>query len=370
MYQSTHTGAQIDEAVDKALNYGLGGNGKYLSSSVNINDIVESGFYYWGNAPTNAPFAYGNMTVSASPARVVQTIVSTQNGGVVIRTLYNGVWSNNVIGSNRNLLDNPWFTVNQRGQSSYTGGVYTFDRWKILATGYSVAYNADGSICITKTSGTTGQFAQFFEWDDKTTTFTFSVMSPDGTTYTRTGDYTNTGYTAYTSPDGLVFRLYMDINNGVLRVNIYSAATQTGTLNIKAVKLEKGSVSTIANDVAPDYGTELAKCQRYFHRIAASPNGTNVGVAVSTTSANYVSMAIPITPCMRYVASPTVTIYGDFVAADGSGVGTAQNATYSSKINLSGDILTLGITASRFATKGAFIVWHNANSYIDISCDL
>ena len=44
----------------------------------------------------------------------------------------------NLIGqtvSNPNLLDNPWFTVNQREQSSYSSGDggLTFDRWKLWA---------------------------------------------------------------------------------------------------------------------------------------------------------------------------------------------------------------------------------------------
>lgn len=33
---------------------------------------------------------------------------------------------------------------------------------------------------------------------------------------------------------------------------------------ISAVKLELGTVSTLANDIAPDYGTELRKCQYYY----------------------------------------------------------------------------------------------------------
>ena len=32
-------------------------------------------------------------------------------------------------GGGRNLLDNGWFTINQRGQNSYTGSGYGFDRW-------------------------------------------------------------------------------------------------------------------------------------------------------------------------------------------------------------------------------------------------
>ena len=36
-------------------------------------------------------------------------------------------------GSNRNLLMNPWFSVNQRGATTYTVGQYGVDRWKLIS---------------------------------------------------------------------------------------------------------------------------------------------------------------------------------------------------------------------------------------------
>ncbi len=270
-------------------------------------------------------------------------------------------------GTNPNLLMNPFFTVNQRGQSSYTGTDYTFDRWRIVASGYSVAYNNDGSIRITKTSGATGQFAQYFEWDDKTTTFTFSLMSPDGTIYTRTGDYTNTGYTAYTSPDGLVFRLYMDIHNGVLRVNIYSASTQTGTIDIKAVKLEKGTTSTIANDVAPDYGTELLKCQRYFIRINSSSLDLAHGFGFIASSAT-ATITIPTPVTMRTAPTQANASIGNFsVRANGS----SYTPSGCSVRGLTENGVTMWFTSSGMSSgQVAVLSSATVGGYIDLSADL
>ncbi len=53
----------------------------------------------------------------------------------------------------------------------------------------------------------------------------------------------------------------------------FISSTPNAELNIKAVKLELGSVSTLANDVAPNYAEELAKCQRFYYRATAKdPN--------------------------------------------------------------------------------------------------
>ena len=82
---------------------------------------------------------------------------------------------------NNNLLDNPWFTINQRGQSSYTSG-YSVDRWKILSG--TVTVNAKG---ITLTSA---DFIEIIpsEYHLEGQIVTASIMLKDGTVYS--GNYT------------------------------------------------------------------------------------------------------------------------------------------------------------------------------------
>ena len=68
--------------------------------------------------------------------------------------------------SNSNYLDNPWFTINQRGKSTYTGNGYTIDRWKCNdgAGGNSTTIiNSDGSITITNSN--TGDAIWFCQYD-------------------------------------------------------------------------------------------------------------------------------------------------------------------------------------------------------------
>ena len=64
----------------------------------------------------------------------------------------------NLIGqtvSNPNLLDNPWFTVNQRGANSYSGnGIYTVDRW--MFGGNNTPILTVGNGYVTLSAGETG----------------------------------------------------------------------------------------------------------------------------------------------------------------------------------------------------------------------
>lgn len=176
-------------------------------------------------------------------------------------------------GTNPNLLDNPFFQVNQRDVANgvvVNGNGFVADRWQ--ATGTNGAYrNSDGTITV----GTT----LFHKIGDKGLvgkTVTFSILYVDGTVESKTIDY-----------DGTSTYLLGFTNVGVSR--IYTAANQINigesAKNLKACKLEIGSVSTIANDAPPDYGEELRKCQRYLwvENIGANTPIAS-GVAFNTSS--------------------------------------------------------------------------------------
>ena len=161
--------------------------------------------------------------------------------------------------SNPNLLDNPWFTVNQRGQSSYTDGTYTVDRW---------LKNTPGTISVSNNLVTIGTealirqpFEDFSQINGKTVTV--SVLYSDGTMDTAT---------TIATTDGLIknfdkIRLSWFTANSITWLVITNIFT-TDAVTIKAVKLELGSVSTLAMDTAPNQSLETLKCQRYFHKYA------------------------------------------------------------------------------------------------------
>ena len=177
----------------------------------------------------------------------------------------------NVVFSNPNLLDNPWFTVNQRGKSSYTqtSSFYGVDRWMVRsdATLNTIeTVNSDGTITITNDSGNSYILQYLREY--KAEYFigkevTFSVMKGDGTIISHTFIYTSatSGLIDWNTGDSEVTKLRWQYqNNGCFTPVIFYNSGAT----IKAVKLEIGKESTLHLDIQPNYATELIKCQRHF----------------------------------------------------------------------------------------------------------
>ena len=263
-------------------------------------------------------------------------------------------------GSNRNLLDNPWFTVNQRGvNGTITNGQYGLDRW--MAGGGTVAM-ATGGITL----GAGNSYAMQRPADPSIfngKTVTLSVMTSDGviesgTVVAQTGNAKTVrtanfelciGYTAYNS-----FYFY----------NISSSEK-----TVIAAKLELGSVSTLANDVPPEYGTELMKCQRYFYRVKGhsyyAPFG--IGIALSTSSAE---IFIPTPVPMR--TSITVSTGGSFGLLSGgsSHTGISSISYYD---HTGGNVRVNVYLNSSPLTSGALCYLQgasSANAYIDLSADL
>ena len=159
--------------------------------------------------------------------------------------------------SNPNLLDNPWFTVNQRGQSSYTAATFCVDRWiKREATN---TLNV-GNTGISVSGGTSGVYQRYettFENVLYDKVATISVLLSDGTIYSATGTLRSTGYNQIRIIETeLVFGVHHDNANFYFDLDIKDT-----TITVRAVKLELGSVSTLALDTAPNYAVELAKCK-------------------------------------------------------------------------------------------------------------
>ena len=174
--------------------------------------------------------------------------------------------------SNPNLLINPDFRVNQRGQAEYTSG-YTVDRW--YSPGKCSAAPISGGVKLTSTvtaSSTTHAFWQDFEFPLPPGKYTLSLKAADVTgvwaarirTVTAAGDYVDSYYTLALREG--VNKVSVDLPDGeyVSAVSIgFNKGTEAGnSLKLAWAKLESGSLATPF--VPPDPATELAKCQRYY----------------------------------------------------------------------------------------------------------
>ena len=267
-----------------------------LGDGNDLNDITRNTFFTANKPCANTPNPTGNF-IGISAAHVSangygfqiacsanENQQTSKTRTVYIRHNYNNVWgewdrilTSDDQTSNPNLLDNPWFTVNQRGKTSYSGNVYTVDRWK----GYSkcdTVVNSDGSITLTGTAPKTTYFGQIADIEIvkrlRGKTITLSVdgyssnvnckiyfyikNSATGTSKNIGSETIGTTRAIYSStitiPDTDFDRCeWLDFSIPLNEsVTVYSA------------KVELGSKSTLHLDSAPNYQQELAKCQRYY----------------------------------------------------------------------------------------------------------
>lgn len=219
----------------------------------------------------------------------------------------------------RNLLDNPWWgsgeVVNQRGVTAKpsSNGAYCIDRWTWSsgADANNMSLGANG-ITFTR-SASNIWFAQKMANPSALVgkKITGSVMLSDGTIKSGSVVYASVGSTPTLYQDSAI-QIYIS-NVGAFSITIKT--TQT----IRAVKLELGSYSTLANDVPPDYGEELAKCQRYFLRLKKATYLNIAPGALAESSTNAYGLCYFPVP-MR--AIPTLTVSGSIVAFNGN---SAQN---------------------------------------------
>lgn len=217
-----------------------------------------------------------NVGIDSTPTANSTNLVTS--GGVVD-------YATPVVGKGINLLDNWYFVggggagafpINQRGQLTYTGNpVYCIDRW--LVNKSTISLISSGLKWQGAASGS-NQFAQtipgtFYYGKE----LTLSVL-------TTSGNLTTATLTAPTSGNRNIKNIYIkDVNNNDFLIAWYLIADDGVNLgcmlrrdsvafeiDIAAIKLELGSVQTLArqvggqwvlNDPVPDYGTELLKCQ-------------------------------------------------------------------------------------------------------------
>lgn len=225
--------------------------------------------------------------------------------------------------SNPNLLDNPWFTINQRGSSTYTGSGYTVDRWlfgygditcSVVNSGITLSSTIEGS-----------NYVQYIE-EDYYNKFiagknvTLSALLADGTIKSKTA-VAPINTSSY-QDIGLIF-LHSDCTMTMVgrtgeneQIQIRFTTANANPISIRAIKLEIGTVSTLGLDAAPNYAEELLKCQRYYYRTPSDiqPSITQSAHTVMALSTLYTNgFAFPVE--MRTAPSINIIKMTEFFAA-------------------------------------------------------
>ena len=254
-------------------------------------------------------------------------------------------------GTNPNLLDNPFFQVNQRQTTTTSSAnAYIADRWVVSGNTYTFTYGR-AAVSVTNASSSLAYLFQklptevYDDIDGKTVTYSVKI---DGVVHSVSfiWDKTlrNSPITIPSLNDDMRF-WYGDQGQPCLQIRV------SGTWTINAVKLELGSVSTLANDAPPDYATELAKCQMYLRSIYARSGGTYVGIGMGFSSNSY-EIELPFS--MR--ATPTASYSGTIEIYAPSGTHTVSAV---SVVSASTDTVEL-----RFTVSGTVTTYENGHIYM------
>lgn len=247
---------------------------------------------------------------------------------------YNGVLA---LAPRPNLLDNAYFVgggsgygvfpVNQRGQTQYSGGgANVFDRWAIGSGGGAADLLSGGVRFTCGNNQSVYQRLSTRPADLFDKELTLSAVDTDGNLYTGTG----TAPSAATAGNVISISI---TGFGTL-VLAYSTAVslfyvafngQSGSspITIAAVKLERGSIQTLAHQESgawvpneiPRYDDELRKCQAYLVPIKAG-----VDICYGFTYGGVYSFIIS-TPVMM-ASNPVITAPVTFSAIGGGGAET------------------------------------------------
>lgn len=270
--------------------------------------------------------------------------------------------------SNPNLLDNPWFTVNQRGQSSYTSShinTYTVDRWRLEVnnSNHSIVINNNGSITITNNDPSE---LLYFSQPALKKEFLIDV----GTEYVASIDVLNYSGDIYVDVGLMDESPWVRFGNGMITstgINVFKGtvpASWGGTvtsfrplcmilvagasLTIKAVKFERGTVSSLAMDAKPNYQQELAKCQRYFYRLGKlDSNGSGYELSISNVfMTNNIWFVLRTPVPMRGL--PTINVNGNLIITSSSTsnaeVNDVNGLTIMSTVGMMGNITDITVS--------------------------
>ena len=239
-YTSIYSGEEIDAAITKVRSGAMG------VSSFN------------GRA--------GAVMPQAGDYNAAQIPVSADAGAETVAAALNNK-------PNRNLLDNWYFVgggmtgkfpVNQRGLTSYgptTANYNSIDRW--LVNSGTMSPETDGL----NLTGPGIIIQRFENLDLSDGEYVFSCLTADG---------------CFSAPltDHYVACGPFNVTRDTSTDNLYVSFQSTTSVKLKAVKLERGTTQTLAHqdedgnwvlNEIPDYGEELAKCQRYCYVLDGSP---------------------------------------------------------------------------------------------------
>ena len=217
--------------------------------------------------------------------------------------------------SGDNLLINPFFQINQRGQSSYSGTGYGFDGWRGTRSTSVIEINADGSVTVSgaiKEDGILQKLESAYAGQTLTTSVEVTSITGTGQLYVRNATtWATFGYTILENSGLHVLTVTIPPDNTdpiAIYMDFSPSATEANSMTIAPpIKIEKGEISTQKSDAlpAPNFGFE--ECRRYLVALREITTGGNAchafGAAISSTE---IRLTVPLSRPMRI--QPTLIV--------------------------------------------------------------
>ena len=303
-----------------------------------------------GSDYSTNPFKTSAQSGGSGADSVARAAISAHAGNtdIHVTATEKAAW-NAVNYSNPNLLINPDFRINQRGETSYTAAGYTVDGW--YTNGGAVDVTENG-VELTNSGTSAVRFRQNSEITHAQLAGRDITLSAGvgGTTYSASGKVPETKpandiqIVSLTTADADV-GIYLNYSptRDMFYTYAYVPAGKSAVLNW--VKAEIGSVATLF--VPPDPATELAKCQRYLTVLPSGRYGRAVFVG---TNAMQFECDLPVTMRIK----PTV-VSGTFGTIALNQSSTSQAVTdYTTEIlSLKNNLLLLQLSKTNGASDCA-----------------
>lgn len=278
--------------------------------------------------------------------------------------------------TNPNLLDDGYFVrpVNQRGLTEYTdGATYSIDRWWLqYDTHLSIV---DGGV---KLSGN-WDIQQYFENTFPNATYTLSLLYKDKTgsdALRLISANRSSGDIAITSSKDASGLLRLTFTTDKLdKVAIGFTGSTDNSATLIAAKLELGDTQTLAHkengvwvlNEIPDYGEQLARCQRYLFSARGTTNYVCVGSGYISVDGTEAIIVVPTPVSLR--ATPVCMVNGILHVDTSYGEGVTGNNV--SLLNVGNGSVGIRMKITGSATpKSPCFMWIAINNNLLFSADL
>lgn len=315
-------------------------NGNVYVMTVNPN-LLDN--WYFGN-PVDQRGGY-----IAVPGRDAVDSIESVNEIIQVQeytkaTHYGGDWYSIIVNGKQ------YFIYKDGVVRGYTGTGYTIDRWKFSTVGN---LHVTGGSIVVQLLYQYGGLCQVFEKGALPEgTYTLSLLTASGC-YSWTFN-ANKAFPSQSSvgwfgvPDGYSYFTYNEDGSCILYI-VDNASGALVEVELIAAKLELGDTQTLAHQDAsgnwvlneiPDYGEQLAKCQRYQMVYDVIANGLIWTAVASFETVARITVQLPC----NLRKNPSIVFDVNSLVLNSEGVDYAISAV--SLYSMAGNALTLSVTSS------------------------